>query len=245
MSQDSLGLPQKLGPCGNEAGGTPTGAITTFAPGATITVTINEVIFHPGHYRAALAVNSQSELPAEPVVTPDTTPCGTAAIESPAVYPVLGDGLLTHTTAFTAPQSFQITLPTNVTCTNCTLQIIEFMAEHGLNNPGGCFYHHCANIAILPDAGTTTADGGMGMPMPGMPGADGGMGAPGGTGMPPSGAGPGSVALGDGGNGAPAPASGSVVAGAFGCGVSALGGATGLLSLLGLASLARRRHRLQ
>src|SRR5215467_10600688 len=57
MSQDSYGLPEKLGPCGDEGGGTPTGAVTPFLPGQTIAVTIDEVIFHPGHYRVALAVN--------------------------------------------------------------------------------------------------------------------------------------------------------------------------------------------
>ena len=30
MSQDSVGLPEKLGPCGNEGGGTPTGKVTAF-----------------------------------------------------------------------------------------------------------------------------------------------------------------------------------------------------------------------
>ena len=56
MSQDSFGLPEKLGPCGDEAGGTPTGNVTAFHPGQAISVTINEVITHPGHYRVALAV---------------------------------------------------------------------------------------------------------------------------------------------------------------------------------------------
>jgi hypothetical protein len=63
MSQDTVGLPEKLGPCGDEGGGTPTGAVTAFRPGETISVTINEVIPHPGHYRVALAVTDRSELP--------------------------------------------------------------------------------------------------------------------------------------------------------------------------------------
>src|SRR5262249_55630132 len=57
-----------------------------------------------------------------------------------------------------APQTIQVTLPSNMTCDHCTLQVIEFMSEHPLNNPGGCFYHHCANISI----GATPADGGPG-----------------------------------------------------------------------------------
>src|SRR2546422_4304594 len=82
MSQDSLGLPEKLGPCGNEGGGTPTGRVTPFHPGQTIAVTINEVITHPGHYRVALAVSGRRELPAEPTVTPQAgDPCGSAALQ--------------------------------------------------------------------------------------------------------------------------------------------------------------------
>src|SRR5512140_1801960 len=60
MSQDALGSPQKLGPCGDEAGGVPTNTITAFSQGQTITVTIEEKIFHPGHYRIALSVKDRS-----------------------------------------------------------------------------------------------------------------------------------------------------------------------------------------
>jgi len=149
MSQDSVGAPEKLGPCGDEGGGTATGTITAYQPGQTITVTINEVVTHPCHYRIALAVNSRSELPAEPSVTAtSSTPCGSVPVQSPAVFPVLADGIFDHSVAFTAPQSIQVTLPSNVTCTKCTLQVIEFMSDHPLNNPGGCFYHHCADISI-------------------------------------------------------------------------------------------------
>jgi hypothetical protein len=149
MSQDSLGTPTKLGPCGNESGGTPTGTVSVFQAGQMVTITIDEVIMHPGHYRVALAVNDRSELPAEPVVTPGTgTPCGSAAVMNAPVFPVLADGVLDHTQAFSAPQTFQVKLPDGVTCEHCTLQVIEFMSQHPLNNPGGCFYHHCADIKI-------------------------------------------------------------------------------------------------
>jgi MYXO-CTERM domain-containing protein len=121
--------------------------VTNYMGGDTVTITIDEIIFHPGHYRVALSTDGMNAFPDEPVVTVADTPCGSAAIESPVVFPVLADGLFTHTEPFTAPQTAQITLP-NMTCTNCTLQVIEFMGEHPLNNPGGCFYHHCANITI-------------------------------------------------------------------------------------------------
>src|SRR5262249_13873596 len=143
MSQNPLGLPEKLGPCGNEGGGTPTGKVTTFRPGQTVEITIDEVIMHPGHYRVALAVNDRSELPPEPVVTPtENDPCGSIPIEDPATFPILADNMLPHTQAFSAPQTFSVTLPSDVTCTKCTLQVLEFMSHH----PMPCFYHHCADI---------------------------------------------------------------------------------------------------
>ena len=163
MSQDGLGLPEKLGPCGNEWGGTPTGKVTAFAPGQTIAVTIDEVIMHPGHYRVALAVNDPSELPPEPVVTPTSTdPCGNVAVEDPPVFPIVADNMLPHTQAFTAPQTFTVTLPRNITCTKCTLQVIEYMSHHG----APCFYHHCADISIQAPAATPTPSDAIATPTP-------------------------------------------------------------------------------
>jgi hypothetical protein len=149
--QGSLGDPQKTGPCGDEAGpALPTGIVTTFAPGETITITIDETIDHPGHYRVALAVNDRSELPDDPAVTPSQyTECGTADVTSPPVFPILADAVLAHTQPFDGLQSFTVTLPSDVTCDHCTLQVIEFMSSH--DSP--CFYHHCADISIKAGGG--------------------------------------------------------------------------------------------
>src|SRR4051812_41309696 len=88
-SQDGLGSPQKLGPCGNEGGGTVTGMVTDVKAGDTITITITETIYPPAHSRTAIA-QDPSQLPAEPVVTPGSgTPCGTVPIMNPPVFPVL------------------------------------------------------------------------------------------------------------------------------------------------------------
>ncbi len=154
MSQDSLGLPEKLGPCGDEGGGTLTGKVTAFHPGQTISVTINEVVTHPGHYRVALAVDNRSELPAEPMVTPTAgDPCASAAIQSTPTFPILADNVLPHTQAFAGPQTFTVTLPTGVTCDKCTLQVLETMSSH----PAPCFYHHCADISIQEESVSTTS----------------------------------------------------------------------------------------
>src|SRR5262245_7104129 len=111
-------------------------------------------------------MNGQNSLPADPMVTPGASACGTVSgntitglsIQNPPVFPVLVDGALFHTGTIPGTQTFQVTLPSNVACTNCVLQIVEFMSAHGLNNPGGCFYHHCANISIQ----GTAVDGGAG-----------------------------------------------------------------------------------
>jgi len=153
--QSSVGSPQKSAPCGQADPGNPpvpTNVVTTFQQGSTITVTISEKVYHPGWYRVALATD-QGSLPADPLVTPGAnTPCGAADIMSPPVFPVLADNMLAHNSAFSGPQSFQVTLPAGMTCTNCTLQVIEFMSNHALNNPGGCFYHHCAQVDLTTDA---------------------------------------------------------------------------------------------
>jgi MYXO-CTERM domain-containing protein len=173
-NQNTTGDPQKSGPCGetnmpNMTQAVATNVVTPFQPGQTITVTIKETVPHPGHYRVALAPD-RSMLPADPPVTAGDTACGSTVIDATPDFPVLVDGALVHTSALSGAQNIQVTLPTNITCTKCTLQVIEFMSDHGLNNPGGCFYHHCADISILPGnggaggAGTAgaTAKGGAG-----------------------------------------------------------------------------------
>jgi MYXO-CTERM domain-containing protein len=153
--QDSLGDPQKTPPCG---GGTATNMVTAFATGDMVTVTVDETIFHPGHYRVALSTTGQSGLPADPPVTPSASdPCASTVIQDPPVFPVLADGMLPHTSAFSGPQSFSFRLPTDVTCTsNCTLQVIQYMSSHG----APCFYHHCANVTVQAGGGTAGTGGG-------------------------------------------------------------------------------------
>jgi MYXO-CTERM domain-containing protein len=163
FEQNGLGDPQKAPPCGDQGSAVATGEVMSIQGGDTITVTIDETIFHPGHYRIALALDD-GIFPEEPPVTPGTTDCGSAPIDPAPVFPVLADGLWVHTEPFAGPQSVDITIPDDVSCTNCTLQVIQFMSNHGLNNPGGCYYHHCATLAVESDPvgateGSTTAPG--------------------------------------------------------------------------------------
>jgi hypothetical protein len=145
MSQTAQGDPQKTGPCGNEGGGTATGTVTAYRPGDMVTVTLRETVFHPGHYRIALSVNNRNELPAPPPATRvGNDACGMVPIQSPPVFPVLADGVLAHTSAMSGAQSISVRLPTDVTCTKCTLQVVEYMSMHA----APCFYYHCADISI-------------------------------------------------------------------------------------------------
>lgn len=245
MVQSADGSPQKTGPCGNEAPQTASNVITPYHPGDTVTFQLEETVFHPGHYRVALAVNSPSELPPEPTVTAGSTACGTVVIQQNPAFPILADGMLPHTQPFTAQQSFQVKLPTNVTCTACTLQIIEFMSSHG----APCFYHHCAKISIQDstvDGGTGTADSGVDAARDstggtggaagsgntgGGAGTAGGTGGSGGAGNTGGGAGSGGTTGGSGGTGATGGSAGSGATtgagGAVSGGAAGQGGSTG------------------
>lgn len=250
--QDFLGDPQKAPPCGDDGGAVATNMVTALKAGDILTITIDETIFHPGHYRVALAVGDVSELPEPPPVTPNNTPCGTAPIMDPPVFPVLADGALVHTEPFAGPQSFEIEVPDGVTCDTCTLQVIQFMSNHGLNDPGGCFYHHCATVSIEPSGGgSSTSEGGSsgeGTSTSTSAGGSSGVtvtagGSSGATGGGSSGGG---TSAGGGSTDATGEASSTGPAGeeTGGCGCSGgQGGPGGLAALLGLACLRARRRR--
>ncbi len=156
LVESALGDPQKLGPCGGTSAnaGMPTNAVSKVTGGSKLHIKVQETVYHPGHYRVALAVNSRAELPPDPDVTSRGSEKGpqsvSAVIQNPPKAPVLADGLFVHTSRQADPFETDIQLP-NINCTHCTLQIIEFMAEHGLNKDGGYFYHHCADLQITAD----------------------------------------------------------------------------------------------
>ncbi len=157
-NQGAYGDPQKSAPCGQADPGlppVPTNIINMAEEGSMLSITVNETIFHPGHFRVQIAQNQQSLL-ADPPVTAGDTDCGSTVIHSSPSLPLLGDGLLPHTSMLNGPQTFKVQLPPGFTCDHCMLQVVQFMSDHGLNNPGGCFYHHCANLTVRPraDAGT-------------------------------------------------------------------------------------------
>ncbi len=162
-------------PCGPDG---PSSAPMAVMGGHILKIDVDETVIHPGFYRIALAINARSEFPVDNVVkdakgkvlSPTGSPSGTSAsadFESPAVFPVLADHLWVHTTD-PGPLHTELTLP-NVTCAKCTLQVIEFMGNHGPNPGGAYFYHHCADLKITADpslpafgAGGASGAGGVG-----------------------------------------------------------------------------------
>jgi hypothetical protein len=164
LMQNRLGDPQKIAPCGgvsaNPARGTaanpgvPSGAVTNVKGGTDLPLLVHESIFHPGHYRVALA-RTVSQLPPDPAVTVVETDRGprsqSAVIQNPPVPPVLLDGIFAH--AERPTQNFETVIPIpNITCLGCVLQVIEFMADHpGIAVDGGHSYHHCAILNITAD----------------------------------------------------------------------------------------------
>jgi hypothetical protein len=157
LIEDQRGDPQKSGPCGgtNTDYGKPSYAVTKVVGGSQLHLKVLETIYHPGHYRVALAVNSPTELPADPKATTADSERGprsvSAEIMNPVQVPVLADGLWAHQAKVDTPFETDVTLP-NISCKRCTLQIIQFMEQHAVNNPGMFTYHHCAVLQISPDA---------------------------------------------------------------------------------------------
>lgn len=165
LLQNRLGDPQKIGPCGGVSAnpgrgtpanpGVPSGAVTDLKGGSNLNLLVQETIFHAGHYRVALA-RTAAQLPPDPVVTTAQTEKGvrsaSAPIQSPAVAPVLADGLFNHTERSAQNFEAEIAVP-NFECKNCVLQVIEMMFDHpGIAVDGGFTYHHCAIVNITADS---------------------------------------------------------------------------------------------
>jgi hypothetical protein len=159
LIESERGDPQKAGPCGvaNNDNVKRSNVITKAIGGQKLHLKVQEIVYHPGHYRVSLAINSPDELPSDPDVTTIDTERGpwsvSTIIQNPPQIPVLADGLFVHATRPNGPmEPFEtdVQLP-NINCKKCTLQVVEFMANHGYNNPGGYSYHHCAELEITAD----------------------------------------------------------------------------------------------
>jgi hypothetical protein len=157
LEENQIGDPQKLGPCGGVSSdpGKPTGAVTAVTGGSLLHVSILQTVYHPGHFRIALSVLDRAELPPDPDAVTRPGPNGpisvSARIDPTPKPPVLVDGLWEqHQPISNHRSETDLRLP-NIDCAHCTLQVIQFMEEHGENPDGRFTYHHCADLKITAD----------------------------------------------------------------------------------------------
>jgi hypothetical protein len=151
---------QKDGPCG--AAGSQWGAsgVTTLEPGATMTVTINEYIPHPGYFRLAFGEQSEFDSPAsiQPIsesrrkVNERDQDTGSDFCNNPTV---LKDNVDAHMSGG-GMRTYEVKLP-SIECERCTLQIVQVMEDtvHGPYNLelGGTFdlpdlYYQCIDVTL-------------------------------------------------------------------------------------------------
>ncbi len=150
---------QKSGPCGQVAPGRTTDRVTTYAPGETITIRVREETPHNSYLRVAIDLDG-NDFPERP------TPVATQTQEQAqaAEDALANDGLLEVVVEANNTPNFvheiEVTLP-DVTCDNCTLQVIQAMFGAG-------YYYQCADIVIAEgggsavDAGAAPGSGGAG-----------------------------------------------------------------------------------
>lgn len=147
----------KTGPCGI-AGGSRSSNVTYYEPGATIEVSWDEYVDHPGHYRIAFDEDGDDDF-----VDPSTM------FELDSNDAVLLDGI-TDKGQGERDYVATVKLP-DVSCDNCTLQVIQVMYDKPpYTTPGNDIYYQCADLVLRkggtpPDAGTdagaeTDADAG-------------------------------------------------------------------------------------
>lgn len=127
----------KSGPCG-ASGSTRGATVTTLQPGATITVTWEETVDHPGHYRIAFDEDGD-DLFVDPQGFEDVG--GGPGVLLDGIADRGGGGIYSQ----------EITLP-DVECDNCTLQVIQVMSDKPPYGDGNDMYYQCADLVLSADA---------------------------------------------------------------------------------------------
>lgn len=149
---------QKSTPCGQVVNGRGD-RVATYAPGETITLEIREETPHDSYIRVSIDMDGDDSFPQRPTVS---TPAETeeVALAAEAALPGADETLLAVFRESNNTPNFvhqlEVQLP-DETCTNCTLQVIQFM--YGAGNP---FYFQCADIVIAEDGGAGAGGSGAG-----------------------------------------------------------------------------------
>jgi hypothetical protein len=137
---------QKTGPCGS-SGSTRSGNVCTYRPGATITVTWDETIEHPGHFRISFDEDGDDDF-VVPTGYDDIGPYDGVLIDNIADRDVRGGD---------ASYSQEVQLP-DIECDSCTLQLIQVMTDKPPYGNGDDIYYQCADIALSASAPEDPAD---------------------------------------------------------------------------------------
>lgn len=139
----------KHAPCGI-TGGNQGDPVAIYEPGETIAITIEEYIEHPSHYRVAFDDDGDDDF---------QDPTCIEHCESGSADPVFAPsegGVILADLVPDAPevvQTIEVTLP-DVECDTCTLQVIQVMYDKKpITSGGNDIYYHCADIALVRDAG--------------------------------------------------------------------------------------------
>lgn len=132
---------QKSSPCG-AAGSVRGESITRLQAGETLIVRWRETINHPGHYRISFDDDGQDFV--EPASFTDFYTDGS----------VLHDDIADKSGG---EYTFEMTVP-NVSCTNCTLQVVQVMTDKAPYGDGNDLYYQCADIEIVQDSADMGTD---------------------------------------------------------------------------------------
>lgn len=172
----------KTKPCGQTTNARTTDKVTTFAPGQKVDIKIKEYVQHPGYFAVAFDPDGDDSFPF-PRANMDKV---VAATDDPkAMFPI-GDTVLGLRTdkdmdCYAEPNhecTIPITIP-NMTCSNCTLQVTQFMYDKLGDNNDNEYYYQCADIKIQGAAGGTGGAGGAASAGSGSGGTASSAGAPG------------------------------------------------------------------
>ncbi|MBL8607386.1 MAG: lytic polysaccharide monooxygenase [Myxococcales bacterium] len=143
---------QKSGPCGKGAADPRGTKITYFKPGQKVTVTWDETIDHPGHYRISFDDDGQ-DIFTDPSSFTDVAPRAGVLVDD--IKDVAGGS---------GKYSQEITLP-NKECNNCTLQVVQVMTDKPPYGDGNDLYYQCADIVLTnnpPDGGASSSSSSSG-----------------------------------------------------------------------------------
>eukprot|EP00486_Rosalina_sp_Unknown_P007416 CAMPEP_0201575770 /NCGR_PEP_ID=MMETSP0190_2-20130828/21183_1 /ASSEMBLY_ACC=CAM_ASM_000263 /TAXON_ID=37353 /ORGANISM="Rosalina sp." /LENGTH=178 /DNA_ID=CAMNT_0048005815 /DNA_START=73 /DNA_END=606 /DNA_ORIENTATION=- len=114
-------------PCGHD----PVDPVVTYSSGSSICLRVHEFVPHPGYFEIYLS---------EMAVGPDTN-------DNDANWITLADNIpdVTEDEITTGIQAFDVTLPPNITCDHCTIQVKQWASDFEW------YYYTCTDIQIVAD----------------------------------------------------------------------------------------------